>query len=261
MSAYALITGASAGIGLALAEALARQGQSLLLVARNKEHLHAQALEMQRRFGVEVLIRACDLSKPLQVTGLIQELEESNLPINLLINNAGLGTAGPFLAQEWADEKQELEVNILALTQLCHGIGGLMARQQGGKILNVASIAAFQPGPWMSSYYASKAYVLSLSEGLREELKPLGIDVSVLCPGPTRTEFFDRAGMDVSPIEGSPLMMRTDHVAQIAVKGLAKNRAIITPGLLNCLIAASPRFSPRWLVRKMAGRLNRMFVH
>ena len=261
MTAFALVTGASSGLGLALAEALARQGRALMLLARNKEQLHQIANELQRRFGVEALVRACDLSKPLQVTGLIQELEESGLAIDLLVNNAGLGTAGAFLAQEWADEKQELEVNILALTQLCHGIGGLMARQSGGQILNVASAAAFQPGPWMSSYYASKAYVLNFSEGLREELKPLGIGVSVLCPGPTRTHFFAQAGIDASKLDNSPLMMSADQVALITVRGLAKNRAIIIPGLFNKLLTLTPRLAPRWVVRRLAGRINRMFVH
>ncbi len=193
MTRYALITGASSGIGLALAEALARRGRSLILVARQRDALESIALELTQRFGVEVLFRACDLGEPLRLSGFLLELEEGDRQIDLLVNCAGIGTCGPFLAHDWSAEQDLIELNVLALTRLCHAIGNMMAVQGGGQILNVSSIAAFQPGPWLSTYFASKAYVLHFSEGLREEVKKTGIKVSVLCPGITRTRFFRRS--------------------------------------------------------------------
>tara|TARA_R110000868_G_scaffold133665_4_gene345392 strand:+ start:1090 stop:1881 length:792 start_codon:yes stop_codon:yes gene_type:complete len=260
MSRYALITGASSGIGLALAEALAQRGRNLILVARQRDALESIASELTQRFAVEVLFRTCDLSKPLRVSGLLHELEESGLHIDLLVNNAGIGTCGVYVAQDWACEQALIELNVLALARLCHAIGTVMAGQGSGQILNVASLAGFQPGPGMSSYYASKAYVLHFSEGLREELKPYGVKVSVLCPGPTRSAFFRTANMDVAALQGSKLMMSAEEVALITVRALEKNRAIIIPGWRNRLLALSPRLAPRWLVRRISARLNRHFA-
>ncbi|MFI8748158.1 SDR family NAD(P)-dependent oxidoreductase [Pseudomonas sp. NPDC077186] len=260
MPSYALITGASSGIGLALAEALARRGRNLILVARRRDALESIACELAQRFGVEVLFRLCDLSEPLQLSGLLVELEQGQWHIDLLVNNAGLGCAWPFLEQDWGREREQLEVNVLALTRLCHAIGQRMAEQGGGQILNVASIAAFQPGPWMSSYYASKAYVLHFSEALREELRERGVRVSVLCPGPTRSAFFRSAQMNAARLDASQLLMSAEEVALLAVRALEKNRAIIVPGWRNRLLALSPRLAPRWLVRKLSGRLIRPYT-
>ncbi|TBV01640.1 SDR family NAD(P)-dependent oxidoreductase [Phytopseudomonas dryadis] len=260
MSRYALITGASSGIGLALAEALARRGRNLILVARQCDALESIAVELAQRFSVEVLFRVCDLSEPLQVSGLLHELEQSGQVIELLVNNAGLGSAGAFVAQDWSREQELLEVNVLALARLCHAIGTVMAGRGSGQILNIASVVAFQPGPWMSNYYASKAYVLHFSEGLREELKSYGVKVSVLCPGPTRSAFFRNARLDASTLEGSKQMLSAEEVALVAVRGLEKNRAIIVPGWRNRLLTLAPRFFPRFLLRRIAARLNRRFA-
>ncbi len=256
MPRYALITGASSGIGLALAEALARRGRALILVARQRDALESIAYELAQRFGVEVLFRTCDLSEPLQLSGLLHELEQGERQIDLLVNNAGIGTSGPFIDQEWAREQELIELNILALARLCHSLGARIAAQGGGQILNIASVAAFQPGAWMSNYYASKAYVLHFSEGLREELKGRGVKVSVLCPGPTRTAFFREAGMRLGRLDRSKLMMTPEEVALLALRGLDKNRALIVPGWRNRLLALSPRLAPRWLVRRLAARIN-----
>jgi short-subunit dehydrogenase len=156
-------------------------------------------------------------------------------------------------------EQDLIEVNILALTRLCHALGNSMALLGGGQILNVASVAAFYPGPWMSSYYASKAYVLHFSEGLREELKKCAVKVSVLCPGPTRTAFFRTAQMDTTKLKDSKLLMSPEEVALYAVRALEKNRAIIIPGRLNRWIAFSARLSSRWLTRKIVGYVNRAY--
>ncbi|WP_349971114.1 SDR family oxidoreductase [Pseudomonas caspiana] len=257
MTRYALITGATSGIGLAMAEALARRGRSLLLVARQRDLLETIAIELTQRFGVEVLIRACDLGEPLRLSGFLLELEEEGAhQIDLLVNCAGIGTSGPFLAQDWGLEQDLIDLNILALTRLCHTVGNLMALQGGGQILNVASVAAFSPGPWMSTYYASKAYVLHFSEGLREEVKKNGIKVSVLCPGPTRTSFFRTAQLQVGK-SGDQKMMSPEEVALYTVRALAKNRAVIIPGWRNRLIAFSPRMVSRWMSRCIAGLINK----
>lgn len=257
MTRYALITGATSGIGLAMAEALARRGRCLILVARQRELLETIAIELTQRFGVEVLFRACDLGEPLRLSGFLLELEEEGAhQIDLLVNCAGIGTSGPFLAQDWGLEQDLIDLNILALTRLCHTVGNLMALQGGGHILNVASVAAFSPGPWMSAYHASKAYVLHFSEGLREEVKKNGIKVSVLCPGPTRSAFYRTAQLSAMK-NSNPRMMSPEEVALYTVRALAKNRAVITPGLRNQWLAFRPRLLTRWLSRTLAGRLNK----
>jgi uncharacterized protein len=259
MTRYALITGASSGIGLAMAEALARRGRNLLLVARQRDRLESIAIELTQRFGVEVLFRACDLGEPLRLSGFILELEEGERQIDLLVNCAGIGTSGPFLAQDWMTEQDLIEINILALTRLCHAVGNSMALNGGGQILNVASLAAFQPGPWMSTYHASKAYVLHFSEALRVELKKCAIKVSVLCPGPTRTGFFAKAQMDEAKLNANKRLMSPEEVALYTVRALERNRTIIIPGRRNRWLAALPRFGSRWLVRSIAGLLNRAY--
>lgn len=247
MPSYALVTGASSGLGLALAEALARRGRNLLLVARYRDDLEPIAIEFTQRFGVEVLFRACDLSEPLRLTGFLLELEESGKRIDLLVNCAALHSQGHFLAQDWLREQDIIELNMLALTRLCHAIGNSMAVQGGGQILNVASLAAFQPGPWISSYAASKAYVLHLSEGLREELRQSGVKVSVLCPGP----LLKSAGMS-SALARSRLPLRAEEMARQAVLALERDQALIVPGWRVRWLSRAARMAPRWLVRKAA---------
>ncbi|WP_459743146.1 SDR family NAD(P)-dependent oxidoreductase [Pseudomonas sp. 3A(2025)] len=257
MTRYALITGASSGIGLAMAEALARRGRNLILVARQREPLEAIALELTQRFGVEVLFRACDLGEPLRLSGFLLELEDGDHQIDLLVNSAGIGTCGPFLGQEWAAEQDLIDLNILALTRLCHTVGNLMALQGGGQILNIASVAAFKPGPWMSTYSASKAYVLHFSEALREEGRKNGVKVSVLCPGPTRTPFWRTAQIDIDTRK----MMSPEELALHTVRALARNRAVIVPGWRNTWRTLSPRLGSRWLTRRISGLINKRRCH
>ena len=257
MNTYALITGASSGLGLALAEALARQGRKLILVARRREALASVASELSQRFGVEVLYRICDLSEPLQLSGLLHELENGERPIDLLINNAGIGSAGGFIDQDWRHEQRLLELNVLALTRLCHSLGQLMKQRGGGKILNVASLAAFQPGPYMSTYFASKAYVLHFSEALRVELAPFGVHVSTLCPGPVATHFFTRAGLYSEGLRKHERLARPEHIAVAALKGLSANRAIIIPVARDRWLPVLLRLIPRALARRLSARLIR----
>lgn len=257
MPRYALITGASSGIGLALAEALARRGDALILVARERPALESIACELSQRFGVEVLFRVCDLTEPLQLSGLLFELEQCDYRIELLINNAGAACAGSFLEHEWPRERRLLELNVFALTRLCHALGNAMRQRGSGQILNVASLAAFQAGPWLSSYYASKAFILHFSEGLREELQEHGVQVSVLCPGPVRSPFWRNARLDMRPLKDSPWLMNTEQLAQLALRGLERNRALIVPGWRNRLLAVAAQLAPRSLTRRLAARLNR----
>lgn len=254
---YALITGASSGIGLALAEALARRGRSLILVARERPALEAIAGELAERFNVEVLFRTCDLTEQLQVSGLLLELEQYDYQVDLLVNCAGIASAGSFSGHGWQAERKQLELNVIAVTRLCHALSKDMARNGGGQILNVASVAAFQPGPWLAGYSASKAYVLSLSEALREELFPLGIYVSVLCPGPVDTPFWTRSHLSQQALAGTGWMMPAHRVAEAAMHGLDRRKALIVPGWQNQLLLQALRLTPRWLARRLAGRLLR----
>ncbi|WP_068829624.1 SDR family NAD(P)-dependent oxidoreductase [Pseudomonas sp. BMS12] len=260
MSTYALVTGASSGLGLALAEALARRGHNLILVARQRDALESIACELSQRFGVEALFRVCDLSEPLQVGGLIQELEDSERHIDLLVNNAGIGSAGLFVEQDWRREQELIELNILALSRLCHAIGGQMQQRGNGQILNIASLAAFQPGPLMANYFASKAYVLHFSEALRSELAPFGVKVSALCPGPVATAFFRRAQLRSEGLERHQQLASPEQIALIAMRGLEKNRAIIIPGWRHRLVPQLLRVTPRALVRRIAMRMMRTLL-
>lgn len=257
MPQYALITGASSGIGLALAEALARRGHALILVARERPALESIACELSQRFGVEVMFRVCDLTEPLQLSGLLYEMEQCDYQVDLLVNNAGAACAGGFLDNDWHAERKLLELNVFALTRLCHALGNAMARRGSGQILNVASLAAFQAGPWLSSYYASKAFVLHFSEGLREELRKQNVQVSVLCPGPVRTPFWRNAGLDLRPLKDSPWLMNAEQLAQLALQGLDRQCALIVPGWRNRLLARAAQLLPRALSRRVAARLNR----
>ncbi|MEO4048822.1 SDR family oxidoreductase [Pseudomonas sp. CAU 1711] len=250
---YALVTGASSGLGLALA----RRGRNLILVARQRDALESIACELSQRFGVEALLRVCDLSEPLQLSGLLHELEQGERRIDLLVNNAGIGSAGPYVEQDWRREQELIELNVLALARLCHALGAEMKAHGGGQILNVASLAAFQPGPLMANYFASKAYVLHFSEALRSELAPFGVGVSVLCPGPVATAFFRRAGLHSAGLERHGRMANPERIALAAVRGLEQNRAIIIPDWRQRLLPQLLRLTPRALVRRLSMRMIR----
>ena len=257
---YTLITGATSGIGLALAQALGARGDALLLVGRRADALAEVAAAIREQHGVEVLERVCDLADPASVTALVEGIEREGLRIAKLINNAGFATSGAFVEQSWARERDLLQVNVMSLAQLCHAIGRQMARAGGGHILNVSSITGFMPGPWMSNYAASKSYVLILSESLREELAPLGVKVSVLCPGTTRSPFFDKAQIAIEKAAPDRLIMSPEEVARITVAAMDRNRVIIIPKFRNKVLAIAPRLGPRWLLRKVVGALHKSVV-
>jgi short-subunit dehydrogenase len=250
VSSVALITGASAGLGVEFARQLSRKGHRLVLAARRKDRLDALVAELGNARAVEI-----DLSRPGATAALLRDLEGAGEQVELLVNNAGFGLRGPFVELEAARQREMIDLNCGALTDLCRAVAPAMAERRSGAILNVASTAAFQPGPWMAVYFATKAYVLSFTEALHEELKPHRVKVSALCPGPTRTEFGAVAGIS-SLGQFDRLSMESEPVVRAGLEGLEKNRAVVIPGATNRLGALSTRFAPRSLVRRIAGSLK-----
>lgn len=251
----AIITGASAGIGVPLARLAAADGYRPVLVARRRARLEKLAEELRAEHGGDPSIVPLDLSSVDAPERLIEALG-ADAPVEMLINNAGFATWGPFAETPLERTTAMLRVNIAALTRITRLIlPGMLARRQG-YILNVASTAAFQPGPDMAVYYASKAYVLSFSEALSEELRGSGIRVSALCPGPTRTEFHDVAEMSDSGLMETLWWMDADRVAEIGYKGLRAGRAVRVAGIINRVLALAPRFLPRGLTRRMVARIQ-----
>lgn len=250
MTPVALVTGASAGLGVEFARQLSKRGHRLVLAARRKERLEELAAELGNARAA-----AIDLSRPEAVTKLIADIEGAGEGVDLLINNAGFGLIGRFAELDAKREREMIDLNVGALTDLCRAVAPRMIARKSGGILNVASTAAFQPGPKMAVYFATKAFVLSLSEALHEELKPHGIKVSCLCPGPTRTEFGEVAGFGGNSLFDR-VAMRADDVVRQGLNGLDRNRAVVVTGWLNKLGAASTRFAPRPAARKIAGSIK-----
>jgi short-subunit dehydrogenase len=246
----ALITGASAGLGVEFARQLSKRGHRLVLVARRKERLDELAKELGKARAV-----ALDLSKPNAAAKLMADIEANGEQVELLINNAGFGLIGRFAELDAKRERQMIDLNVGTLTDLCRAVAPGMIRRKSGAILNVASTAAFQPGPKMAVYFATKAFVLSLSEALHEELRPHGIRVTCLCPGPTRTEFGDVAGFGGNGLFDR-VAMESPQVVKAGLDGLDKNKAVVVPGWVNKLTANSGRFAPRAVVRKIAGAIK-----
>lgn len=247
---YVLITGASRGIGYELAKWFARDHYSLMLVARDQQRLEEIAEEFRKSYGVHVQQLAVDLSRPEGTDQLIGLLEEQQLPLSVVVNNAGFGAYGPFPEIDPQVEREMLELNMITLTRLTRYAVMKMRENGGGKILNVASTAAFQPGPLMAVYYATKAYVLSFSEALHEELKEYGIHVSTLCPGPTDTDFHRRAGTTSSRLIRF-VNMDAETCARIAYRDFMRGKRLIVPGLMNRMGIISVKFLPRGWVLKV----------
>ena len=240
----ALVTGASGGIGAALARELARHGHDLVLAARSVEPMEALAAEL-RETGAAATVIAADLSTPGAAKTLADDIATRGLAIDILVNNAGLGAAGRFDRCEPARIGEVLQVNIVALTELTRLLLPGMVERGRGRVMLVASVAGFQPGPRMAVYFASKAYVLSLGEALAYELRGTGVSVTTLCPGATATRFFAVAGADNSVMARRlRRMMRADDVAQLGYRGLAAGRRVVITGAMNRLLALAGRYAP-----------------
>ncbi|MER2268526.1 SDR family NAD(P)-dependent oxidoreductase [Methylobacterium oxalidis] len=245
----ALVTGASSGIGADLARVLAGRGHDLLIVARSTDRLQNLARELAGR-GAQVHIETEDLAASGAAGRLVERVRSAGHQVDVLVNNAGFGLAGPFHHSSPAELTGMIGVNITALTELSRAfLPGMIERRRGG-ILNVASVAAFQPGPFMAVYYASKAYVLSFSEALWEECRGTGVTVTALCPGPVETGFAERAAMTSTRLFESRLMpkMPSARVAELGVAGFQRGQRVVIPGVASNLIANGSRLTPRRLV-------------
>ncbi|HEU0284927.1 MAG TPA: SDR family oxidoreductase [Sphingomicrobium sp.] len=246
-----LITGASAGLGVEFARQCAKRGDEVVLVARRKDRLDALADEI----GDKAHVIVADLSEPGAATKIVGDTIARGMWVRTLINNAGFGLRGRFDELPLDRQLEMIDLNIRALTNLSFVVINDMVLKGGGSILNVASTAAFQAGPNMAVYFASKAYVLSFTEALHEEWKDRGIKVSALCPGPTRTEFGDVAGFETLG-QFDRLAMEAGPVVKAGLEGLDANRAVVIPGTTNKIGAWSTRFAPRSVVRRIAGSLK-----
>lgn len=251
----ALITGASFGIGQELAAIFARAGYSLVLVARSADKLRQLASELEKAHGTRSLILASDLSAPGSAAYVHDQTMRADITVDVLVNNAGFGQFGLFAENDLEECLQQIQLNITTLTHLTRLYLPEMVQRKSGRILNVASTAAFQPGPLMAVYYATKAYVLHFSEAIANELKGTGVTVTCLCPGATATEFHKRANMmDIRLLQFGAMDART--VAEDGYRALMSGKPVVISGFKNWLLAQSVRFSPRRMVTAVARKLQ-----
>jgi short-subunit dehydrogenase len=248
----ALVTGGSGGIGLELAKVLARNGHDLVLVARSRDTLEAAAGQLEGKFDVKAHVFAADLTRTDAPEAIFDFLQNENIAIEVLVNNAGFGLGGEFADTKLQRELDMIQVNISALTHLTKLFLPPMIKRKSGRVLNVASTAAFQPGPLMAVYYATKAYVLSFSEALSEELRNSGVTVTALCPGPTQTDFADAAEIGSSRLFNTFGVADAADVAQYGFDAMMHGKRLAIPGFKNKIIAQANRFSPRALTAKIA---------
>ena len=250
-----LITGASSGIGLELAKLFARDGYDLVLVVRRREKLEALGEDLTRRHGIQFRAIAADLADPAAPAEIFRQLAAASVAVDVVVNNAGFGELGLFAKTDLETERRMIQVNITALTALTRLFLPGMLERRRGRILNVASTAGFAPGPLMAVYYATKAYVISLSEALGEELRGSGVSVTVLCPGPTLTEFQSVAHMESTRLFRTPGVMNAESVGRAGYAGLMGGKRMVVPGLLNRVLPFVIRLSPR----AMVVRVSRLF--
>jgi short-subunit dehydrogenase len=253
MKETALITGASSGIGLDLARLFAKDGHDVVLVARSEGKLREIAAGLERDFGVTAHVIVADLARPDAPQMLVAQLP---VDVDVLVNNAGFGVTGPFVETDLAKELEMIQVNVVALTYLTKLLLPPMVARRRGRVLNVASTAAFQPGPLMAVYYATKAYVLSFSEAIADELRDSGVTVTALCPGPTETGFAAVADMSATRLFNIAKPMSSAEVARAGYAAMKRGRRIIIPGIKNKLLTQSIRVSPRRMVTTIVRKLQ-----
>jgi short-subunit dehydrogenase len=252
----ALITGASTGIGREFAKICARDGYDLVITARSQQQLDSLATEIRQSTGRSVHVFAKDLSDPAAPRELFDDVSRASVVIDVLINNAGFGLVGRFWEIDQNAQMEMISLNIAALTHLTRlFLPAFIERRRGG-ILNVASTAAFQPGPLMAVYYATKSYVVSFSGAIHNEAREYGVTVTTLCPGPTRTEFDKRAGASATKLFQSGRTMDARSVAEIGWSGFNRGKSLVTAGRLNALMAFLTRFASRQLAASMARRFS-----
>jgi uncharacterized protein len=250
----ALVTGASTGIGAAFAERLAREGYDLVIVARDRERLETRAREIRARCAVQVEVLPADLTEPAELH--IVEAVVADAHLDLLVNNAGCGTMGSFAELDPEREEAEIRLNVVALVRLTRAALPSMVQRNTGAIINVSSLAALQPAPFNATYGATKAFVNSFTESIHEELRGTAVRVQALCPGFTRTEFQERAGVDVSRVP-QVAWMAPEAVVEASLAGLRRGEVVCVPGLGNRLLSMFVGAVPRALSRRVAGALVR----
>jgi short-subunit dehydrogenase len=248
---YTLITGASNGIGLEFAKIHASKGENLVLVARSEAKLKEIKKEFEQNYTIQLEILVLDLSKENAAQMVFEFTQSKNIIVSILINNAGFGDFGFFHESNWEKTNEMIQLNITCLTQLTHVYAKEMVRYKHGKILNVSSIAAFQPGPMMSVYFATKAFVLHFSEAINNELKEFGVSVTALCPGPTASSFFTVADMENAKLIKDKKLPSPKEVAEFGSKALMNNNAVAVHGFFNNFLVNLVRFTPRNLVVKI----------
>jgi uncharacterized protein len=247
----ALVTGGSGGIGLEISKVLARNNFDLVLVARNHDTLEAAAGQIEGTFGISAQVFAADLREPAAPQAIFDFLQDQNVAVDALINNAGFGLGGEFLETDLSRELDMIAVNISALTHLTKLFVPQMVKRRSGRVLNVASTAAFQPGPLMAVYYATKAYVLSFSQALAEELRNTGVTCTALCPGATETEFADVARVTNSGVFAKFGLADATDVAEYGVRAMMRGKRVAIPGIRNKLVVQSSRIAPRRLIARV----------
>jgi short-subunit dehydrogenase len=253
-----LITGSSKGIGLHLAYEFAKHGHDLILVARDEKLLREHAATIKLQYSVQVDYFVIDLSRPGSSANLVEMINYKKLEVECLINNAGIGDLGDFVDIGIERLNAILMLNIIALSELSHHYSQVFKTKGLGKILEVASTAGFLPGPRMAAYYASKAYVISLSQALAYELKGSGVNLSILCPGPTESHFMHSANMDGSYLQRGILgKMSAQKVATIAYRDFMRNKLFIIPGISNKILAFATRLSPTMISIRIAAFFHR----
>jgi short-subunit dehydrogenase len=254
MPKHALITGATSGIGYELTRLFAHDGHNVVLVARSSNDLDRVAAEC-RGLGVTAHTIAKDLTKPGSPDEVFAEIRSRNIPINFLVNNAGYALYGPFAKSNLADDLANMQLNMVALVHLTRLFLDDMIARREGRILNLASTAAFQPGPMMALYYASKAFVLSFSEALHDELRPAGVTVTALCPGPTQTGFQSKAGVEgIRLVSGR--LMDAAAVAKDGYRAMMRGKPVVISGFKNQVMMWGSKLSPRSIPIAIVRRLH-----
>lgn len=256
--ATALITGASAGIGYELSRCFAADHHDVILVARQEQKLRKVADELTREFHIATKVWVADLAQPDAPQRIAERVRAEALPVDFLVNNAGFGLGGKFVETNLATELEMIQVNIASLVQLTKLFLPDMLARKSGRIMNVASTAAFQPGPLMAVYYATKAFVLSFSEAIGNEVAGTGVTVTTLCPGPTASEFQARAHIENTRLVKGKLLglMSAEAVARVGYQGMLRGKRLVIPGVMNKLGVQGTRLSPRRLSAQVARMLQ-----
>ncbi len=252
MNKTALITGASSGLGAEFARIHASKGDNLVLVARGEEKMNTLKVDLEKQYAISVYVIARDLSEQSASQDIFSELQTKRMHIDYLVNNAGFGDFGLFAERDWKKQEQMINLNVMALTHFTRLFLPGMIKNRFGKVLNIASTAAFQPGPTMSVYFASKAFVLSFSEAIANELKGTGVTVTALCPGATETGFKVAASLDSSNLFKGSGIAGSKEVAEFGYRAMMKGKTVAVHGFLNTLMSQSVRFAPRNIVTAIA---------